>query len=135
MEISVDQARTHGGPHVAVTTGTVIARKALEFAKVSGELERQFNDDPDGLWGLNIATLDRMVMTITFWASQEATDAYVNAGAHRAAMRAHYEFPTDDHDFVSDGGFFGFSPYRMRGTLAGKNPFPAGLAAHIPDGF
>ncbi len=68
-------------------------------------------------------------MTLTFWIDQDATDAFVRSGAHGDAMKAHYDFKTDDHEFISEGGFFGFDPYRMHGALTGKNATPTGFAA------
>ncbi len=115
----------HGGIHAAATLGSARVRKVPGFFKVSGHLEQQFLDDAAGIWGLAITMPPRMVMTLTFWESAQATDAFVRSGAHGAAMKDHYDFPTDTHDYVADGGFFGFRPYAMQGRLTGKNPTPA----------
>lgn len=118
----------HDGLHVAITLGTARAARLPKFLKVSSALEGQFLDDPNGVWGLACALPPLIVMTMTFWTDQDATDAYTHSGAHGAAMREHYDFRTDDHTFVSDGGFYGFQPYAFAGRLTGTNPTPDELS-------
>jgi hypothetical protein len=117
----------HDGVHVALTLGNARIPTFPRFMKVSGNLEEQFVKDDEGLWGLAMTLPPRIVMTMTFWSSQDATDHYIHSGAHGAAIKDHYDLRTDVHEFVADGGFFGFQPYAMTGSLTGKNPTPANL--------
>ncbi len=119
----------HEGTHAAITLGTALVPKFPRFLRASSPLDDQFVADPNGIWGIAITMPPRIVMTLTFWTDQDATDAFVRSGSHGAAMKAHYDFKTDDHEFISAGGFFGFEPYAMRGALDGKNATPAGFAA------
>lgn len=119
----------HDGTHAAVTLGTALIPRFPRFMRASSPLDDQFVADPNGIWGIAITFPPRTVMTLTFWTDQDATDGFVRSGAHGEAMRAHYDFKTDSHEFISDGGFFGFEPYRMRGSLTGKNATPAGFSA------
>ncbi|NNE74099.1 MAG: hypothetical protein HKN26_10575 [Acidimicrobiales bacterium] len=114
--------------HAAVTLGKTRVLRAPRFLKASAGLEEQFVDDPGSVWGVAITMPPRTVMTLTFWQSMEATDRYIGSGAHGNAMQKHYDFPSDTHEFVTDGGFFGFEPYAMEGKLGGKNPTPHGFA-------
>jgi hypothetical protein len=118
----------HEGVHAAITLGTARVPRFPRFLKASSLLEEQFLGDEFGIWGLAVTLPPRIVMTLTFWESQDATDAYTRSGAHGEAMRQYYDFPTDKHEFVSDGGFFGFQPYALAGRLAGRNPTPARLS-------
>lgn len=126
----------HDGIHAAITLGSAHVLKVPGFFKVSGGLEQQFIEDPDTVWGLAVTMPPRMVMTLTFWEDAAATDAFVISGAHGRAMAEHYDFATDTHDYVADGGFFGFAPYAITGALSGRNPTPevfASLTAARPD--
>lgn len=114
----------HEGIHAAATLGSAHVLKVPGFFKVSGGLEQQFVDDEHAVWGLAITMPPRMVMTLTFWEDAAATDAFVTSGAHGRAMADHYDFATDTHDYVGDGGFFGFAPYGVTGALTGRNPTP-----------
>lgn len=122
-----EPAHRHDGVHAAITLGTALIPSLPRFLKISSALEDQFLRDDGGLWALAVTLPPRVVMTLTFWRDQDATDAYVRSGAHGQAMKDHYDFPTDDHEFISQGGFFGFQPYAMTGQLAGKNPTPPRL--------
>lgn len=124
-----DPNERHEGMHAAITLGAALPIRFPRFLRASSPLDDQFVADPNGVWGLAVTMPPKIVMTLTFWTDQDATDAYVRSGAHAAAMKAHYDFPTDDHEFISAGGFFGFEPYGMRGSLTGKNATPPGFAA------
>lgn len=117
----------HEGVHAAITLGSALVPRLPRFLKVSSHLEEQFLADDDGIWGVAVTLPPRIVMTLTFWRDQDATDAYVRSGAHGQAMRDHYDFPADDHEFISEGGFFGFQPYDLQGRLTGRNAPPADL--------
>jgi heme-degrading monooxygenase HmoA len=117
----------HDGVHAAITLGTAHLPTFPRFLKASSLLEEQFIADENGIWGLAMTLPQRIVMTLTFWEDQDATDAYTRSGAHEEAMKRHYDFPTDTHEFVSEGGFFGFQPYALTGRLVGKNATPARL--------
>lgn len=120
-------AERHEGVHAAITLGTALLPRLPRFLKVSSNLEDQFLHDEGGLWGVAMTLPPKVVMTLTFWRDQDATDAYVHSGAHSQAMKDHYDFPSDDHEFISQGGFFGFQPYSMTGRLTGKNATPSTL--------
>lgn len=122
-----ETSERHDGVHAAITTGTAKVPSVPRFFKVSGDLEQQFIDDPNARFGIGMTLLPRVVLTLTFWNDQDSTDEYVRSGPHGEAMKNHYDFPTEEHEFVIGGGFFGFEPYGMTGALTGKNPTPAGL--------
>ena len=117
----------HDGVHAAITLGAAHLRSLLGFIRTSSAIEDQFVDDPGGRWGVAISMFPRIVMTLTFWDDQDATDAFVGRGAHAEAMRNNYDFATDTHQYVAPGGFFGFQPYAMTGNLTGPNPTPSDL--------
>jgi hypothetical protein len=127
-----NQAQGMTGPSVAITIGTAYLRTIIPFARVNSGLEDQFLETPSGLWGTACTNLPQLlVATLTIWESADAALAYMMAGAHGAAVAAHYD-PTKDrtgHTFVTGGGFFGFRPRSTSGSVAGKNPLPADLIA------
>jgi len=112
----------HDGIHTAITLGSSRPARLRRFLNVTGKLNEQFQGNRDGIWGTGFTLPPLIAMTMTFWTDQDAVDAYTRSGAHGAAMKAHYDFPTDRHDFVSDGGFYGFQPYGFVGRLTGINP-------------
>lgn len=120
-------ATSHDGLHVAVTLGTAIIPKVPGFVRASSPLEDQFLADERGVWGTAMTLLPRILATVTVWEDTGATDAYVRSGAHAEAMRRHYDFRTDDHDYITEGGFFGFEPIGFQGRLGGRNPTVAAI--------
>lgn len=116
------------GPTIAITIGTFYARKLASFLRVNASLEEQFLEAPNALWGTGMTNLpQRLIGTLTIWDNPTAAENYMRNGAHSAAVKAHYD-PTKDptgHTFVTGGGFFGFRPISVNGTLEGKNPMPS----------
>ncbi|NNC81435.1 MAG: hypothetical protein HKN94_14930, partial [Acidimicrobiales bacterium] len=99
-------------------------RTIPRFYKVNKGLERQFLDTPNAIWGTAMTNLRTLfVSTLTVWESLDAASDYMKSGAHAAAMRAHYDPAKDPtgHDFVTGGGFFGFRPLSMHGSVTGRN--------------
>lgn len=128
----VPEAKATTGPVVAVTLGTAYLRSAIAFARVNSGLEDQFIDTPSGIWGTQMTNLPkRFVATLTIWESGRAALDYMRAGAHGAAVAAHYDPAKDPtgHTFVTGGGFFGFRPLAVAGSVGGKNPLPTPLLA------
>lgn len=124
------KVRTATGPTVAVTIGTAYLKSVVGFTRVNNGLEDQFLDTPSGIWGTLMTNLpQRLVATLTIWESADAAFDYVRAGAHGAAVAAHYDPEKDPtgHTFVTGGGFFGFSPLSMHGSVGGKNAISAEL--------
>lgn len=118
------------GPSVAITIGTAYLRTVIPFARVNSGLEDQFLDTPSGIWGTAMTNVpQRLVATLTIWESRRVALDYMRAGAHGAAVVAHYDPAKDPtgHTFVTGGGFFGFRPLSAHGSLGGKNPIPANL--------
>ena len=118
------------GPTVAITIGTAYVRKVIPFTRVNSGLEDQFLDTPSGLWGTLMTNLpQRLVASLTIWESAAAAMNYVYTGAHGAAVKAHYDPKKDPtgHTFVTGGGFFGFRPLSVSGSLGAKNPIPENL--------
>jgi len=116
------------GPTVAITIGKAYASKLLPFAKVSHALDVQFLESPNTIWGTALTNpVTRMVASLTFWPGADAAEDYMRNGAHAAAVKDHFDFAKDPtgHTFVTGGGFFGFRPLSITGSLEGKNPFPA----------
>lgn len=131
-EIAGTKAQGMTGPSVAITIGTAYLRTVIPFIRVNSGLEDQFLDTPSGLWGTALTNLpQRLVATLTIWESADAALAYMQAGAHGAAVAAHYDPAKDPtgHTFVTGGGFFGFRPLSTSGSVAGKNPLRADLLA------
>jgi len=123
-EVAGDKADGMAGPSVAMTMGTAYLKTIPRFYKVNKGLERQFLETPNALWGTAATNLRNLfVTTITVWASLEAASDYMKTGAHAAAMREHYDPEKDrtGHTFVTGGGFFGFRPLSMHGSVGGKN--------------
>ncbi len=117
------------GPTVAVTIGRFYVGKLIRFLRVNAALEEQFLTAPNVIWGTGLANpLKRMVGTLTVWESAGAAESYMRNGAHAAAVREHFDYGKDPtgHTFVTGGGFFGFRPVAVSGSLSGRNPFPAG---------
>ena len=124
------KVRSVSGPTVAVTIGTAYLKTIVPFTRVNNGLEDQFLDTPSGVWGTLMTNLPkRLVATLTVWESADAAWDYVRAGAHGAAVAAHYDPAKDPtgHTFVTGGGFFGFRPLSMHGSVAGKNGVAADL--------
>lgn len=130
--IAGDKATNMTGPSVAMTMGTAYVKTIPTFYKVNKGLERQFLATPSGLWGTAVSNLrTRFVATITVWESLDAASDYLKTGAHGEAMRNHYDPDNDPtgHTFVTGGGFFGFRPLSMHGSVGGKNAVSDLLAA------
>jgi len=124
------RVRTVTGPTVAVTIGTAYLKSIVAFTRVNNGLEDQFLDTPSGIWGTLMTNLpQRLVATLTIWESADAAFDYVRAGAHGAAVAAHYDPAKDPtgHTFVTGGGFFGFTPLSMHGSVDGKNAISSDL--------
>ena len=118
----------HDGVHVGITLGTSILKTTSRFLRVSSTAEHQLLEDPNALWGIGLTSPPTLVMTISVWKDSAATDAYVHTGAHAKLIEDHYDFATANHEFVNEGGFFGFAPYGISGSLGGRNATPAALA-------
>ena len=132
MQAEAAQPGATDGPSVAITIGTAYLKTIVPFLRVNRGLEDQFLDTPSGLWGTAMSNLpQRLVATLTVWESPKAATQYMRAGAHGAAVDAHFDPAKDPtgHTFVTGGGFFGFRPISEHGSLAGKNPIPEGLFA------
>jgi hypothetical protein len=124
------KVRTATGPTVAITIGTAYLKSIVGFTRVNNGLEDQFLDTPSGIWGtLMTNPPQRLVATLTIWESADSAFDYVRAGAHGAAVAAHYDPAKDPtgHTFVTGGGFFGFTPLSMHGAVGGKNPISSDL--------
>lgn len=132
QELAGDKERSMTGPSVAFTLGTAYAKTFPQFFKVNKGLERQFLDTPDTIWGTAMANLrTRFVATLTFWESLEHASDYMKSGAHGAAMRDHYDPGKDPtgHTFVTGGGFLGFRPLSISGSVGGTNAISESLLA------
>ena len=124
------KVRTATGPTVAITIGSAYLKSVVGFTRVNNGLEDQFLDTPSGIWGTLMTNLpQRLVATLTIWESADAAFDYVRTGAHGAAVAAHYDPDKDPtgHTFVTGGGFFGFTPLSMHGSVGGKNPISSDL--------
>lgn len=118
------------GPTIAVTIGTFYARKLVPFLRVNSSLEEQFLKAPNAMWGSGMTNLpQRLIGTFTIWDQPTAAEQYMRRGAHRAAVKAHFDPQKDPtgHTFVTGGGFFGFRPLTTYGSLDGRNPLAEGL--------
>lgn len=122
--------RSMVGPSVAFTLGTAYLKTAPQFLKVNKGLERQFLETSDTIWGTAMTNLrTRFVATLTFWESLDAATNYMKTGAHGAAIRDHYDPEKDPtgHAFVTGGGFLGFRPLSMSGSVGGRNAVSSSL--------
>jgi hypothetical protein len=129
-EASRETPTPQDGPTLAITIGTAYLRTVVPFTRVNNGLEDQFLDTPSGLWGTLMTNLpQRLVATLTVWESAAAAMDYVRTGAHGEAVKAHYDPKNDPtgHTFVTGGGFFGFRPLSVSGSLGAKNPIPENL--------
>lgn len=117
------------GPTLALTIGTAYKSLVPRFIKVNNGLEEQFVDNP-GMWGTAMTNLrSTLVATLTIWQDKQAALDYMRTGAHGQAVRDHYD-PTKDptgHTFVTGGGFLGFKPLSVHGSIGGRNPLSATL--------
>ena len=133
-EVAAAGVAPESGPTIAVTIGTFYARKLVPFVRVNSHLEAQFLEAPGAIWGTGMANLpQRLVGTLTIWANPTAATDYMRNGAHDAAVMAHYNPKKDPtgHTFVTGGGFFGFRPTSVRGSLDGDNSIPGDLLAGL----
>lgn len=129
-EVAGGKAREMTGPSIAVTIGTAYVKSIIPFLRVNNGLEDQFLDTPSGLWGTALSNLpQRLVATLTIWEDLDAASQYTRSGAHGTAIKNHYNPKKDPtgHTFVTGGGFFGFRPLSVSGSVAGKNPLDASL--------
>lgn len=123
-EVAGDKATGMTGPSVAMTMGTAYVRTIPKFYRVNKGLERQFLETPTAIWGTAMTNLRTLfVSTLTVWESLDAAADYMKTGAHAAAMRDNYDPAKDPtgHRFVTGGGFFGFRPLSMHGSVEGRN--------------
>lgn len=122
------KSRGYTGPTLAVTIGTAYLKTAIPFIRVSNGLEAQFIDAPGTIWGTLMTNLpQRLVATLTIWENSKAALDYMRHGAHGQAVADHFD-PSKDptgHTFVTGGGFFGFRPLSVAGSVDGKNPLSA----------
>jgi len=128
--IAGDKEDSMTGPSVAFTLGHAYLKTMPQFLKVNKGLERQFLKTPDAIWGTAMTNLrTRFVSTLTFWESLDAATNYMKSGAHGAAVRNHYDPQKDPtgHNFVTGGGFLGFRPLSISGSVGGSNPVSESL--------
>ena len=124
------KAATATGPSIAVTIGTAYLKTIVQLVRVNRGLEKQFLDTPNGLWGTALTNVpQRLIGTLTIWEDLDAAADYMRSGAHGAAVKEHYDPQKDPtgHTFVTGGGFFGFSPRSVSGSIKGANPLDASL--------
>lgn len=119
-----DKAKTMTGPGVAITCGTAHGKTLPQFAKASKPLDTQFLEASGTLWGtalVNVRT--RFVASITVWDSLDSASKFMKEGAHANVMRKHYDpaVEPNGHEFVNNGGFLGFRPLSMSGSVGGTN--------------
>ena len=125
VEAAGTKARDMSGPSIAVTVGTAYLRTAVPFLKVTKGLDRQFLATPSGIWGTGITNLpQRLVATLTIWESLDEASEYMRTGAHGTAVKNHFDPQKDPtgHTYVTGGGFFGFRPLSVSGSVSGRNP-------------
>lgn len=124
------KAQDTTGPSIAITIGTAYFRSIIPFLRVNHGLETQFLDTPSGLWGTALSNVPQLlVATLTIWEDLDAAYDYMKTGAHAEAVKNHYDPRKDPtgHTFVTGGGFFGFRPISVTGSVDGKNPLDASL--------
>lgn len=124
------KSKGYTGPTLAVTIGTAYVKKAIPFIRVNNGLEAQFMDAPGAIWGTLMTNLpQRLVATLTIWENSRAALDYMRHGAHGQAIADHFDPARDPtgHTFVTGGGFFGFRPLSVVGTVGGKNPLSASM--------
>lgn len=132
------KARDMTGPSVAFTMGTAYLKTAVPFLRVNNGLERQFLKTESGLWGTAMTNLpQRFVATISIWESLDAASDYMKTGAHGAAVKDHFDPEKDPtgHTFVTGGGFLGFRPLSVSGSVGGKNPLSESLLGSADTGM
>lgn len=115
------------GPSVALTIGTAFGKTLIPFARVSKNIDRQFLNAHGAIWGTAFLNLPKlMVASFTIWESPTAAEEFMRTSAHGAAVDDHFDFKKDPtgHSFVTGGGFLGFRPVSVTGTLGGRNPIP-----------
>lgn len=127
VEIAGQTPMPQEGPTVAVTIGTFYARKLLRFLKVNSAPEDQFLGHDGAIWGTGMTNVPkRIIGTLTIWENAAAATNYMRTDAHRQVVKDHFDPAKDPtgHTFVTGGGFFGFRPMSVHGSLDGKNPMP-----------
>jgi len=115
------------GPSVALTIGTAYARTLLPFIRVTKNIDKQFLQAPGSIWGTAFVNLPKlMVASFTIWESPTAAEEFMRTSAHGASVRDHFDYQKDPtgHTFVTGGGFLGFRPVSVTGSLIGRNPIP-----------
>ena len=132
--VAGDKDKGMTGPSAAITMGTAYIKTIPRFYRVNKGLERQFLDTPSAIWGTAMSNLrTRFVATLTFWDSLDAARSYMRSGAHADAVRDHYDPERDPtgHEFVTGGGFFGFRPLSLHGSVSGRNAISEDLLAGV----
>lgn len=118
------------GPSVAITLGHAYLKTLPQFAKVSKGIDRQFLTTPSAIWGTAVVNLrTRFVASLTVWESFDEAENFMRSSAHGASVKDHFDFKKDPtgHSFVTGGGFLGFTPLSMSGSVDGTNPVAENL--------
>lgn len=121
----VNRSRTteRPGPYVVFTLGRFKWSRFPAFVRTSGPAEKAVLKA--GASWVGPIVRPPFVSTVSIWDSQETIAAYAyGAGGnpHPAAITAGRKKP-----FHHQEAFIRFHPYRVQGSLGGKNPLPAGL--------
>ena len=123
----VEGARPHelDEPALVVIAGDLRLGGALPFLRDAPKTVAWANRHPGYLGGLAIASSRRNTTSCSAWRTYaDARDYAFNAGTHREAMLRDRQGAHHRTDW-----FFRIRPEESRGTLRGRDPFAAALAA------
>ena len=117
----------HEGPVAVLTLGRPRTRELVRFLRTTAKAAASAVASPGMLWGTGLARPPSFVATCSLWESTRAASTFAYGHGdpgHPDAIATDQAKP-----FHHESAFIRFRPYASHGSLAGKNPLPAGLVA------
>lgn len=119
----------HAGPAVVITLGKMRFLRATKFLRASTGASASALEAPGRVWSTAM-TRPPFVATVSLWESSKAIATYAYGRkdqGHPEAMEASERTP-----FHHRQAFVRFRPYRVEGSLEGKNPLAATAISAAP---
>ncbi|TJZ42806.1 spheroidene monooxygenase [Streptomyces piniterrae] len=129
------------GPVAVLTLGRLRLRRAVPFLRANSRASGQAAADPSMVASIALARPPRFVATFSIWRSESAMSryAYGTAQPRQRGVATRHESAGNQHKqvikqhqadpFHHEAAFVRFRPYASQGTLDGREPVAAAMAA------
>ncbi len=118
------------GPVIGISIGPLRLSKGLRFNTLNTAVEKQLLSSEGVIWKSAFFAPKTITCSMSFWESAASLHKFARTGAHVKAMQASVDkdvdpsLPDGTKFFAPDLVFMSLKPYRVQGSLSGKNPLP-----------